>query len=221
MHNFTIRLATMADRHFLVDAILESEKSGTDVLSYSTVFGISESAARKYIDEMLQEEIDGCELSVSSFMVAEKDGNLMAAVGAWIEGSEGIPSSILKGNLLSYFLPKECIGKALELNEVVKELYIEFIQQTIHIGIVYVPKEYRGFGLGGQLIEAQIQRFKVSNPSISQSCLHVFGGNKAAIKLYEKLGFKTTLESHSSNRFVLDYFPSGSKFLMIRQLKND
>lgn len=221
MCDFIIRLATFADTPFLVDAIVESEKSGTDVFSYSTVLGISECEARKYIDSMLQEEIDGCELSVSSFMVAVKDGHLIAAVAAWIEGLEGIPSSILKGNLLNYFLPKECIEKAMGLNEIVKELYIEFIPKTIHIGIVYVPNEYRGLGLSRILIEAQIKRLRLINPSVSQSCLHVFGCNNAAIKSYEKLGFKTTKESHSSKRDVLDYFPSGSKLLMKRQLKND
>src|SRR5487761_2666622 len=111
MDGIIIRGAAIRDVAFLVETIIEAEKSGTDVLSYSTVFGLTEDDSRKYIAEMLLEEVDGCEISISSFMVAEIDGKPVAAVSAWIEGIERVQSKILKGNLLHFTLPKECIER--------------------------------------------------------------------------------------------------------------
>ena len=66
MNEHIIRSATIDDISFLVETIIEAEKSGTDRLSYSTVFGLSNEDTHKYLNDMLKEEIDGCELSVSS-----------------------------------------------------------------------------------------------------------------------------------------------------------
>ncbi len=42
MSDFIIRPATIADAPFLAETIIEAEKSGTDKLSYTTIFGLSE-----------------------------------------------------------------------------------------------------------------------------------------------------------------------------------
>ncbi len=94
MVNFIFRQATIKDVPFLVDTIIAAEKSGTDIFTYSTIFGLTEEEARKYIAAMFLEEIDGCELSISSFLLAESNGHIAAAIGAWIEGNEGISSNV-------------------------------------------------------------------------------------------------------------------------------
>ncbi len=219
MPAFNIRKATIDDIPFLVDSIIEAEKGGTGILSYSTVFGLTPDESKKYIKNMLLEEVDGCELSISSYLVAEKEGQLVGAVGAWIEGNEGIPSSVLKGNLLKFTLPKICIEKALSLNNLVKDIHIENINNTIQVGIVYVSQSYRGLGLANILIEEQIKSLLQISPEIVQCYLQVFGDNNAAIKAYEKLHFKKITERRSENNLIVKYFPSASKVLMKRQLK--
>lgn len=218
MSPFNIRKAAIDDIPFLVDSIIEAEKGGTEILSYSTVFGLSLNESKKYIKDMLLEEVDGCELSISSYLVAEKDGQLVGAVGAWIEGNEGMPSSVLKGNLLNFTLPKICIEKALFLNNLVKDIHIENINNTIQVGIVYVSQSYRGLGLANILIEEQIKNLLQISPEIAQCYLQVFGDNKAAIKTYEKLHFKKITERRSENKLIVKYFPSASKVLMKRHL---
>lgn len=51
-----------------------------------------------------------------------------------------------------------------------------------------VCKEYRGQGIGKQLIEALLT-WAVANPQIEKVCLGVFSTNVGAIKLYRKMGF--------------------------------
>lgn len=221
MDNAILRAASLNDVPFLVDTIIEAEKSGTKILTYSTIFGLSEEESREYIAQMLLEGVDGCELSVSSFLIAEKNGQIAASVCAWIEGIEGIPSSVLKGNLLSFILPKKCIEQAISLNSVVRDLHIENIPDTIQIGLVYVSPAFRGQNLVSLLIDAQVSRLKGLKPTITEIFVQVFGNNLPAIKAYEKAGFQTQLIKQSSNNVVLNYMPSDKKILMKREISHN
>lgn len=218
MENFTFRNATINDIPFLVDTIIEAEKSGTNILTYSTFFGITEDETRKYLAKMLEEEIDGCELSISSFLLAEFETKVVAAVAAWIEGTEGISSTVLKGNLLNYTLPKEALRKAVSLNAMVRQLHIEYIPNTIQIGLVYVAKANRGRNLVSLLINKQIENLLRKNTDPTGVYVQVFGNNLAAIKAYEKSGFRKVLNKESVDKEIMKYMPSRSKVLMKREL---
>lgn len=218
-HEFEFRKAKTGDIPFLVDTIIEAEKSGTDILSYTTVFGLEEPDARRYIAMMLDEEVDGCELSVSSFLIAEKDGQIAAAIAAWIEGVEGVPSTVLKGNLLSYTLPKEHIEKAMRVNDVVRDLHIEYKSDTLQLGLVYVSASFRGQNLVKLLIDEQVRLSKEINPALSEMFVQVFADNVPAIRSYEKAGFETVLIKNAGNMRVGEYLPSSRKILMRKPLK--
>jgi ribosomal protein S18 acetylase RimI-like enzyme len=213
-NEFTIRPATTDDIPFLVDTIIEAEKSGTSVLTYTTIFGLSESEARLYIAKMLDEEVDGCELSVSAFILAEKEHSIVGAVGAWFEGSEGIPSTILKGNLLRYVLPQQCFEKASTLNKIVNDLHIEYTSGTIQIGLVYVVPEARGIGLVPILIDHKISMLRKQFPDAHEVFIQVFGNNMPAIRAYEKAGFEIVLRKEASLPETKNYMPYTSKVLM-------
>jgi ribosomal protein S18 acetylase RimI-like enzyme len=214
MNEFRIRQATIIDIPFLVDTIIEAEKSGNSILTYTTIFGLTESEAREYIKKMLEEEIDGCELSVSGFILAELNGTIAGAVGAWYEGSEGVPSNFLKGNLLSSVLPFSCIEKATRLNIIVRELHIEYINGTIQIGLVYVAPEARGRGLVPVLIERKIGMLKEKYPHAKEAYIQVYGINQPAIRAYEKAGFEVVLKKIALLPETAEYMPDTSKVLM-------
>lgn len=218
MEEFIFRHATLNDIPFLVDTIIEAEKSGTNVLTYSTIFGLSEIEARKYIEKMLQEEIDGCELSISSFFLGERFGKIVGAVGAWYEGSEGISSTIIKGNLLSYVLPSSCLIRAKSLKHIVRDLHIEYLENTIQIGLVYVVPEARGKGLVTLLINHVISILKEANPSAETAYIQLFGNNTAALRAYKRAGFKTILVNNATLPEILNYMPYKSKILMKKEI---
>lgn len=212
--DFTIRHATLDDIRFLVDTIIEAEKSGTTTLTYTTIFGLTESETRDYLSKMLEEEIDGCELSVSGFVLAESGGKIAGAVGAWVEGSEGIPSTALKGNLLAYVLPKSCLEKAISLNDVVRDLHIEYIENSIQIGLVYVAPEARGKGLVQLLIDYKISLLRKRYQPSNEVYIQVFGNNAPAIRAYEKSGFEIILRKNASLPETVNYMPDTTKVLM-------
>jgi ribosomal protein S18 acetylase RimI-like enzyme len=219
MNEFIFRTATENDISFIVDTIIEAEKSGTDILSYCTIFGLTEDETRKYISKMLQEETDGCELSISSYLVAESNGEIVAAVGAWIEGIDNLPSGFIKGSLLNYILPKKCLVNASVHNSIVQELSIENILNTIQIGVVYVVEAYRGRNLPALLINEQITRLKALKQDISEIYVQVFANNIPAIKAYGKINFKTVYTKEASNKNIIKYLPSDKKVLMKLDVK--
>ena len=213
-NDFVFRPASVKDIPFLVDTIIEAEKSGTEKLTYSTIFGLSESEARFYIAKMLEEEVDGCEISVSSFIIAERDGRIAAAVGAWVEGSEGIPSLVLKGNLLRYILPSSCMERAIKFNHIIRDLHIEYLDNTIQIGLVYVAPDSRGMGLVKLMIDKQIELLANRYPGISEAYIQVFGNNIPAIKAYQKAGFDVVLRKDASINEIRELMPHTCKVLM-------
>lgn len=218
MDEFIIRRATINDIPFLVETIIEAEKGGTDKLSYSTVFGLTIEDVRKYLALMLNEEIDGCELSVSSFLVAEAHGQVVGAVSAWIEGNEGIPSSVLKGNLLSYTLPKACIERASSLGYLINDIHIEFAPDTIQLGLGYVLDSFRGKNLSFILVNKQFEILSQLRPDISDIYTQVFECNRSSLRAVEKMGFKPVMIKESLKEEILNYLPFNRKVLLKKEL---
>ncbi len=220
MNDFNFRTATITDIPFLVETIIEAEKSGTDKLSYSTVFGLSIDEVRKFIAAMLAEEVDGCELSISSFLIAEQNGQIAAALSAWVELSEGIPSNILKGNLLNFIIPKKYLEKAKEINPLIRELHIDYSPNTIQIGAGYVASQFRGNNLLGRLNNQIIANLLTVHPHVTHVCVQIFGSNIPSIRTYEKAGFEIGVIKESSNSKILDYLPFNKKVLMKKDFVN-
>jgi hypothetical protein len=218
MYEYNFRKANLSDIPFLVNTIIEAEKSGTDILSYSTIFGLTEEESRKYIADMLLENVDGCELSISSYLVAEKNNKAVAAISAWIEGLEGVPGLILKGNMLSFILPRKCIERAMQLNAIIRDLNIDTLPDTIQIGVGYVSKENRGNNLLGLLVDEKIKLLSEIRPDISEIYAQIFNCNTPALKTFEKLNFKKVMMKESSREDITQYLPSNKKFLMKKEL---
>jgi hypothetical protein len=218
MSEFAFRLATIDDIPFLIDTLIEAEKSGTDKLSYSTIFGLSETETKKYLTDMLNEEIDGCELSVSSFLVAVKDGQVVASLSAWIEDSKGISSSVLKGNLLNYTLPKKCIDRAATLSYLLRDLHFDYAPDSIQLGTGYVLDGFRNNSLGSLLIKNQIELLSNRRPDITAAYAQIFECNLPSIKMSEKQGFKIIMTKMSVNEDILQYLPCNKKILVKKEL---
>jgi len=218
MEEFISRTATINDVPFLVETIIEAEKSGSNILSWTTIFGLSESDSKRYLSDMLKEEIDGCELSISSFLVAETKGQVVAALSAWIEGENNESSAFLKGNLLSYILPNDCIQKASVIQPLLQEIHIDYIPGSIQKGAGYVAKDYRHRDLFRLLTDEIIGKLLKRNPSVTDAYTQIYGSNIAAIKANQKADFKIVMVKESPNEEILRYVPSNKKVLMKKEL---
>lgn len=218
MVEYIIRPATVNDALFLANTVIEAEKSGTDRLSYSIIFGLTEDEVRKYLIQIFEEDIEGCELSVSSFLVAESNGEVVAALSAWVEALDGTPSTIIKGNLLNYTLPNECIKKAISLNKIISGLHVEYLPNTIQVGACYVLNGFRGNGILGALDKEIIDRLVNKHASINSVMVQIFSCNTSSIKAFKKSGFNLVKTKKSDNKEINNYLPSNTKFVFKKNI---
>lgn len=217
-NDYILRPANINDVEFLAETIIEAEKSGSDILSYSTIFGLDKEEVKRLIIDMLEEEADGCDVSISSFSVAEKDGELVAAVSCWQEGSAGISSTVLKGNLLSCCLKPEAMQKAQKVNKIISELSVEPVPGCLFLSAGYVKPEHRGQGLASKLIELRISEAMKNPTPPNEIYSHVFDTNTSSLRSCEKMGFNVVETHHSDSKEIRNLLPSDSKVVVMKKL---
>ncbi len=218
MNEYIIRKATEKDIPFLANAVIAAEKGVTDKLNYATLFNLTEEQVRKFIIEMFEEEVDGCEFSVSSYFVADFQGEAVAGFGGWIECFEGgIQSKILKSNLINYTFGKESIEFLKSKSHIVEELIVERDPMTLQFEYLYVYDHHRGHKLADLLIDKVEENALELFPALKKSQFQLFQNNSRIVKLFEKHGYKVVKSYASANTEILDYLPSNEKYIMEKE----
>ena len=210
----TFKRATENDIDFIAEAIMEAEKSGTDRLSYATVFDYDTNQVNELIKNALLEDIPGQELALSGFIIAYINNEYAGAVCSWIEAAEDISSAVIKANVLYYFLGQETILRASTKAKLIETLNIPREAGTLQIESVYVCNKYRGLGVSNKLILEHIKDAIQTGVDFSQAQIHVAETNEAAVKSYLKLGFKTKIRKKCEDVSVLKILPSDTRIMM-------
>jgi len=210
----TIRKATEKDIPFLREAIKEAEKSGTEKISYCTLFSINDEKLDEIIFQVLMEDIEGQELCVSHFLIAEVDNQYAGACSAWVEAIDGSFSSIIKANILFYFLGDKICTRAADNLKLMEDINIAREKNAIQIESVYVKEQYRGLGIANQIIQEQINQLSNTNKSDNKVQIILAKTNDKTYKAYQKMGFKTTIEKHSNKPEIEKLLPSNSRIMM-------
>jgi ribosomal protein S18 acetylase RimI-like enzyme len=214
MPSYIIRDANKDDIDFIVEAIIEAEKSGSEVFSYSRVFNLSEEELKGIFRSMLLEEVDGCEFSISNYIIAETGNVVVGTIGAYVESNEQ-SSSIIKSNLLRHFLPARSIIYASQFAKITSELVIDHVKDALSLVVVYINPAHRGNGLFELLTEEHIKRSR----SIIELSVQVMANNLYAIRSYERYGFRTDFIIKSDNENIRQFLPYNEKILMKKSLK--
>jgi GNAT superfamily N-acetyltransferase len=185
MH-YTIRPATLQDVPFLARAIREAEAGGGGAATYERLFDLTETECLATLAAMLEEEIDGSELSVGAFLLAEDAANQpIAACAAWVEGAEGQPSSLLKAQLLHHTLGPERFRAAQPRLRLLAEVALERTQGALQLESFFTHPNARGKGIARQLIAAQLHR----HPAARRAEIQLTTANAAARAAYARAGF--------------------------------
>ena len=222
MDGYLIRKAKTEDIPFLADVIIASEKGMSENLSFTTLFNIPEDRAKQLIISMFEEEIDGCELSLSSFIVTEYNGKPISGSGAWIEGFNGcIPSKILKSNLMSYTFGKESIEFLKTKSHIIKDVLIDRESMTLQLEYFHILSEHQGMGLDTQLMNIIEENALAIYPELEKVQCQIFKNSIFAIKILIKHGFTIVKKYKADNEDIFDYLPSNEKYLMEKFLKNN
>ena len=211
-----IKKATEKDVDFIIESIIAAEKNNTAILSYSKIFKLNISKVKEILKQTLLYNIDGCELSINSYLIGFIENKPVASIGAWIEGKTGLPSSTIKGNLLFKSMPANSIKYAKSIFNITSKLYTEYLLNSFCIGVVFIKKKYRGYGIFEKILEIHINNNKIFERKLN-TYVHVFSNNISAIKTYEKNGFVMIKELESNNDEIKEYFPFHKKQILIKK----
>lgn len=213
-----IRPAKLSDTEFIANTIVEAEKSNTDKLGTANCFEITEEEYRQYVIQMLEEEVDGCELSLSSFLVVEYEGEPIAASAGWIEGDneDDMPSALIKSNLYGYFLPKENLLKGARKSDIIKGIQIDREAGTYQLENSFTKPEFRGHHLRRMLEKAHMDRAKEKGVKKVQT--HVFINNESSIRGCQNNGFTIVKQYVSTHPLTKELYPGDTLVLMEREL---
>jgi ribosomal protein S18 acetylase RimI-like enzyme len=214
----TIRQGKPEDSEFLAEAIIQAEKSGTDLLSYSMIFGLPEQDFARVLTQILIEDIPGSELCAAAFLIAFAGDTPAGCVASWVEGAEGISSNIIKMNSLFYFLDKSKLLIIKENIKIVETADIPREPGALQLESIYVVPEFRGQGVTGKLINRHIEIHRTGNMAIKKAQIQLMAENKNAVSAYLKAGFAITRERTSEDPAVTRFLPWNTKILMEKEL---
>lgn len=213
---YVIKKATINDVAFLADVIIGAEKSLTDNLGLANFFELSEEKVKELIIAMLEEEVDGCDFSISSFFIAWYGDKPVGALGGWVEGYyDGMSSNLLKSNLIAHVFPRESVIKAQAKMELIKEmLHIERPKGTYQLEYVYVDNDHRGKRITQQLMDVHLAYAKELDPNVNRAQLSCFENNQSIIKAHERNGYVRMKRYVCDNEDILKYLPFNVKVLL-------
>ncbi len=81
-----------------------------------------------------------------------------------------------------------------------------------YIGEIYLIEEYRGQGIGREVLE-----YEINNHRNMTICLNVYKNNTHAIELYKSLGFEITEDS--DGRYIMKLFPETNERVNTMKLR--
>lgn len=217
---YVLRSAQLSDIDFIVEAITQAEKSNTSIFGLANILHQNEQETRGTLRKLLHEEIEGCEYSITDFVMIELHEEPVAALCAWVEGQneDMQPSSVLKSNLFGYVLGPD---KMMRLNAFKSQLDGIRLKRTAgahQVEFVYVKEDHRGKGLIGRMLQFSWEKLNQSTHKTLTSEVEVFANNVNAIKAYEKLGYRQQTEAAGVESDYVGLFPFHKKIQMVKQL---
>lgn len=211
---YTIRPATEADAPIVARLIELADRSGGDQLSHQGLFELTDAEAETLLLDLAATDLEGQELTYPTFLLIEQGGKIAGGLAAWVEGADGLPSSLIKGQLLAHLLGAQRVLAAKDRIALLAEIEVKRTEGALQLDSIAILPQYQGMGLLRPLVEAAILRCKESHPKVRHAEIHLVIENLRARTAYERLGFRASRETKSAHPKITDLI-SGTGFLLL------
>ncbi len=207
-----LRIGEEKDTPFLAKTVREAEASGGPRSTYGVLFELPPQRVEEKLHDLIEENIEGCELGFSNFIVVtDRDGVPVAACAGWIEGTGNQASGFLRGQMLSYGFGPERWKDAQEGLRALSQVHPQRTPGAFQLESFYVDPVMRGRGLVGRMIDKHFERhagqFEIAE-------IQMANHNRAARRSYEKAGFKMTNELISDSPLLRAILGTNGMLLM-------
>ena len=220
LSDLKIRKATIKDIDFLIQTIIEADKSGSSCVSSCNVFCFSLEYFETILKDILLKDYSNYEYSLSGFLIAELQGKAVGALGSWIEEEQDIPSFMIKANEIIPKLIDEKKDAAINNLKAIKGFNIKLQKLAIQLEYAYVVEEQRRKKIFTKLIVANIKKHLARNVPFTNVQTIMFKDNFKSFNAYTKLGFVVDQEKKMSNPAILNLFPFDTKVSMVLKKEN-
>jgi hypothetical protein len=92
------------DIDFIIETIIESDKSSTNVISACNIFSLTELEYKGILRNILLSNVESNEYSLTGFLIAEIKNKKLGALASWVEGIDGKSNSFIKSSLIFAFV---------------------------------------------------------------------------------------------------------------------
>lgn len=215
-----IRRANEKDIPFIVHAIIESEKSNSQLVPSARLFGMDEDEYSEILRKLLETPTSNNEYSLSAYFIAEIDGQAMSSCCAWPEGDgeSRIIISEVKTELIRNTLSTAQIMNLRKNMKMARDMQFKREPGTLQIEFAYTDSRARGKRLFPMVLDALIQDAKKKHPELSEVFAEIFGNNISSIKACESLGFKKKSSTKSDHPDILKFYCCNEKILMSKNI---
>jgi GNAT superfamily N-acetyltransferase len=218
--NLKVRQACTDDIDFVIETIIEAEKSGSEIIPSCNILLFSKEKFKEILREALLKNNPDYDYSLSGYLIAEKDGENIGALGSWLESYDGVNSSLIKSTVLLPHLSKDQMSEISKNSRIVRELSTDRKKETLQLEYAYVLESYRRQGVFTRLIEEQILRYKGKYSPLRIAQATLSKTNIKSFNAYKKLGFEIVEERHSNNPEIFNFFSSDTKVVMELNIKD-
>jgi len=214
IENLLIRQAREDDIDFVIEAIFESEKSSSDVISSCRIFSLNPNKFKEILADILKQDIPNYDYYLSGFLIAEKNGEYIGSLGSWLEAADGTPSGIIKATILFPYLDKSTIMNMNKNTKVIKGLTISREPGALELEHGYVRPQYRRQGVFTSLIKGNVARNRNKYNSFDKVQGIIFKDNYKSYNAHLKIGYKVIEEKIVEDPTIYDFFPFNKKVLV-------
>ena len=211
--NLEFRKANKDDIEFVTEAILESEKSDSNIISSCKIFDFTEIEFKNILREILSQDIPYYDYYLSGFLIAELNGEKIGTVGSWIEAADGTASGMVKATILFQYLGAAKFKEINKNTKVIKGLTLNREPGTLQLEHGYTKEKFRRQGVFTSVIKQNIKE-NLNRQSFSKVQGILFNKNYKSFKAHLKIGYKVVEEKKVDDPDILKFFPYNSKVLM-------
>lgn len=191
-----VRDARASDIPFLVRGILAAEQVPrfAPVTTYERHFHLTRDEVATFVGAALAEPLSGHQLALSSFRIAECDGEPAGCCAGWIE-STSRASGLSVAMLLSRFLGA---GRWREAQTAVRMLRAVTPARSggaLQLESFFVDDRFRGQGIASRLIEHHIAAHVQSADAPATAEIILYCENAPAARAYFRSGFTLATRS--------------------------
>jgi len=213
IENLIFRKATADDIDFIVEAIIESEKSDSNMISSCKIFNFNENGFKDILKEILTQDIPNYDYYLSGFIIAELNGESIGTVGSWLESADGTASGMVKATVLFQYLGAAKFKEINKNTKVIKGLTLNREPGTLQLEHGYTKEKFRREGVFTNVIKRNIKE-NLQHHKFSKVQGILFNENYKSYKAHLKLGYKVIEEKKVEDQDIFKYFPYNAKVLL-------